>query len=313
MPTFEGLPITLDNVPPEARRPVSITVTEQEFKSRLKDGGTMELIDTTWRIGDSPDFSSNRSAFLALDRLVLKNSTIITNGNVFTLFINKLISNGGRIVSFAAEHRKARNGSDASNAGAPGQPGEPGDSGGPVSIHIIQDLEGTLEFDLSGQDAGNGGIGAKGSKGVQGSRGANAVSDIVNCRSGGQDGGQGNLGLPGGNGGDGGAGGQGGSLFLFQINKEVGEGLYRFVSNGGKGGEAGGPGVGGNGGDGGEGGSGSGPCGGGHGGPIGNSGPSGAPGNSGRTAGSGQIVAKSINMEVAIRIAATGATISLPT
>ena len=306
MPTYEGIPLTLEATPPEVRAPVAITMTTDEFQARLKDGGTMELIDTTWRIGDGPDFSANRSAFMALDQLILRNSTIITNGNILTLMVNKLVSNGGKIISFSDKDRKAAVGADGASGGTAGNPGVPGDSGGVVSIHVIQDWEGTLSVDLSGQEGGDGGKGIKGLTGQSGVKGANAVSDGIYCRAGGQDGSSGGQGYPGGNGGQGGAGGQGGVLYLFRINEEVGQGLYNFVSNGGPAGLSGEPGEGGDGGPGGEGGNGSGPCSGGHGGPTGPQGGRGQKFDRGLTAGNGQVIAKAINLEVAVRMASSG-------
>lgn len=307
MPTFDGIPVTTDSMPAEARRSVPITLNENDFKARLRDGGTIELINTVWRIGEGPSYGQNTSQFFAADVLILKNASIVTNGNTLALFVNRLVSNNGKILSFADTDKKAATGANATSSGQAGRPGNPGDSGGAVSIHVIQELEGTIAVDLSGQEGGNGGDGAKGSRGIAGVKGDSAVSDGLWCRRGGQDGSQGGPGNPGGNAGDGGPGGQGGTLFLFQVNKDVGEGSYSFVANGGEGGFSGQPGEGGDGGPGGEGGNGSGACGGGHGGKDGSQGSSGEKNpNRGAKGGDGNVLAKSINIEVATRLAASG-------
>lgn len=312
MPTFEGVPLTEELLPPEITAHVPIDITTDQFAARLKSGGTMELVSTSWTIGKGPDFSGNSSSFIALDRLILRDSTIITNGNTLTIFCNKLVSNQGRIISFTDSTLKAAAGVDGNGPGLGGNPGQPGDSGGVVSIHVIEDIDGTIDVSLHGQAGGKGGNGAPGAQGAGGVKGANAVSDGLWCRAGGQDGSSGGTGFPGGRGGDGGAGGQGGNFYLFRINKAVGEGSFRFTAEGGEGGEPGNPGAGGPGGPGGEGGNGSGPCSGGNGGATGPAGSTGELGTKGPTAGKGVATTKSIEIEIAIRVATAGAVIPPP-
>lgn len=312
MPTYEGVPLTEAILPPEVTAHVPIDITTDQFAARLKDGGKMELVGTTWTIGQGPDFAGNRAAFIALDELILSDATIITNGNVLTIFCNKLVSNQGKIVSFTDAESTAEIGTRGTTSGQGGNSGQPGDSGGVVSIHVIEDIDGTIDVSLHGQNGGKGGDGAQGAQGGAGVKGANAVSDGLWCRAGGQDGSAGGIGFPGGRGGDGGPGGQGGVFYLFQINKAVGNGSYRFAAKGGKGGAVGNPGVGGPGGPGGEGGNGSGACDGGHGGASGPNGSQGDPGTPGRDAGDGVATAKSIDLEVSIRVATAGAVMPPP-
>ncbi|WP_156421393.1 hypothetical protein [Aureimonas sp. AU40] len=306
MATYENMNVGIDNIPPEMKAVVPYSVTTSEFETRLREGGTMELSGSVWKIGDGPDFEANSASFIALDTLTLTNSQIVTYGNTLTIFVNRLVCNNSELISFPDDVVEAWRGADGNYTGARGMPGSPGDSGGAVSIHVLQEIEGTLNVNLRGQNGGTGGDGQKGDKGATGPRGQNAVSIWTECKRSGQDGGVGAVGLPGGNAGDGGSGGQGGVFYLFRVNEKISSASYSFSASGGRGGRPGHPGIGGDGGDGGEGGHGDGWCGGGNRGSQGPQGPTGAEGNPGADAGDGTVIAKSIPLEVSIRIAASG-------
>lgn len=309
MPTFsgDGVVVTKDMLPKAFSEVIPLGIKEEEFKLRLREGGRWELSDGAVHIiGTGPNFGANSYSFYALDELVLNNGTIVTNGNTLVIFVNKLSSNNGKIVSFLPPHRKANRGVDGQSPGERARSGEPGDFGGFVSIHIIDNMEGTLEVDLSGQDGGDGGNGVQGIKGQRGQRGEDGVQGwgpfgIPFCQRGGQDGGPGGIGGAGGNGGDGGVGGHGGILQLINVGANpVSAANYRFTASGAPSGIGGQPASGGPGGDGGEGGSGTLSCGGGHGGPIGPQGPSGVPGNQGAAGAPGRAIIKALPLELII-------------
>ncbi|TAY34677.1 hypothetical protein ELH93_19545 [Rhizobium leguminosarum] len=307
---FSGFSINYDTLPGEARLAVPVDITTDQFKARLKEGGNIVLDGNETIVGQIVP-GSKSVAFLVLDKLELKNGAkIITNGNFLAIFVNKLVSEDGQIVSFRDDSAKAGPGGAGQTPSEAGKPGSPGAGGGVVSIHVIDNIEGRLKVDLRGQDGGNGGVGAAGSKGATGSRGGDAADGPLgwaggSCDHSGGNGAQGALGYPGGSGGSGGPGGDGGYFELINIGAApLPTAGFDFSANGGKPGANGAGGPGGPGGNGGDGGHGSAYCGGGHGGPTGPQGnpgttfaelqPAGAPGKS---------IAKNLDLEVIVRSA----------
>jgi hypothetical protein len=298
MATFEGGVVTPEMIPAEVKKAFPLEGTAADFTVRLKTGGTLELIDTVHVIG-KPSFNIKSKEFYALDKVILTNSTIVTNGNTLLLFCNQFLSNNGRIVAFADDQKKAANGAPGAGTGEAGDRGDPGVAGGLASLHVIQQLQGTLFVDMSGQSGGDGGSGAGGTAGAAGVKGENPQSGVFGCNHAGGNGSQGGTGGAGGHGGDGGNGGSGGYFELYNVGASpIGDASYNFKGDPGKGG-TGGPGApGGPGGPGGQGGDGGGFCGGGSPGPAGAAGGSGAIGVRGKDAAPGQVIVKNLDLEI---------------
>ena len=176
--------------------------------------------------------------------------------------------------------------------------------GGLLSIFVVQEFEGRLHVDLSGQDGGDGGMGVKGAQGARGARGQDAVTGDfgIGRKRPGTVGAKGYTGNPGGHGGNAGNGGHGGVLNLFNIGPAaIADASYSFVSNGGREGGSGTGGLGGDGGLGGEGGSGAGNCDGGPPGQRGDPGKEGDPGEKALRGADGTIVARNLDLELMLR------------
>jgi hypothetical protein len=291
----KGNPVQLTTVRAEARAPIAFN-TGQELQIRLKSGGTVVISESDLVTGD-PNFGKRGLQFMALDTLELKKGArIVTGGNDFVVFANKIISEDGAIVAFTDKTRKA------ADFTAVGGPGAPGVSGGTVTLIAINGIEGRLRVDLSGEDGGNGATGAPGVRGQDGAKGENADWTLLNCQ---HDGGGGTAGANGGQGATGGPagnGGHGGSLFLYNVSdKPVAQAFYDFVAKAGDAGEPGTGGTGGAAGLGGEGGNGGGPC---HGGPRGangNPGPQGSRGPGGKAGSQGQALVRNMDLELLIK------------
>jgi hypothetical protein len=257
----------------EATEPLNVGMTADQFKLRLANGGTISLDSADYVYGQ-PSSEKSPVSFLALDTLEMKNGArIVTGGSTLVIFVNKLISEDGRISAFKDDTKKAANGS----------PGVAGLPGGLVSIHVIEHLTGILHVDLTGQDGGDGGQGGGGLAGQAGVKGNSAVDDgILGCKSGGGNGSPGSRGGNGQRGFDGGIGGHGGTFELYNVGAApIPSASYTFIAASGKGGLGGPGGPGGSGGPGGDGGDGSGSC---HGGRPGNPG---APGDQGAAGSNG--------------------------
>ncbi len=281
MPTFTGS-IAEDTIPQEVTNPLPANLTAQSLSIRLQETGTVRFIDGGTEIVGG-GFSADLIRIWVIDTFELKNSKIITNGNTLVIICNKLIADGASIVAFDANHRKAASG--AAHVGKNGEPGKPGDSGGLVSIHVIQSMEGRLDVDLSGQEGGNGLDGIAGDPGGPGTPGTPCDAGFSGwpvphpiCHADGGPGGKGGTGGPGGHGGQGGNGGKGGSFLLYNVgDNSIPQAAYSFKADGGGAGQSGRGGSGGQGGDGGSGGDGNWVC---HGGPVGPRGDTGTEGNS---------------------------------
>ena len=304
MPTYENIPVNEESLPRESTALLPLDITTSNFEARLKEGGTIALKNTTLTFGDGPQYNKQTVHFVACDTFSLEDAKIVTNGNVFILMCNRLITKGeSGIFSFENKDMNAAPGKSGSTSGEDGKTGKTGDSGGSVTLHIVQDVEGALRVDLSGQNGGQGGNGYKGARGAAGSDGTDAQDGVAWCAHGGQGGGNGGRGLQGGSAGDGGAGGHGGVLQVYTIgDKPIPDADIIFTGNEGKGGKAGSPGEGGNGGPGGDGGSGSRWC---DGGPHGSTGPQGPAGENGSNGSNGarspSPINKAIDIEVSIR------------
>lgn len=310
---YSGISVTYSMLPNEVVQPLSATITTDQFKARLKAGGTLILDGNELVIGPA-DPAHKSVVFMALDRLELKNGAqIVTNGNTLVLFVNSIASSNGEIRSFKQDSLTAAVGAPGRGAGAAGNPGQPGLSGGIVSLHVVQTLDGILKVRLPGQDGGGGGDGQKGATGSPGSHGADAQDGPGGiftpgwCERGGQDGGPGGRGFAGGAAGVGGPGGDGGTLELINVGAQpLPEASYLFVAQGGRGAAHGTRGEGGGGGDGGSGGSGSKWCGGGHGGPRGPVGDVGSvPDHPSRDGADGHAIVKNLDLEVMVQAVAT--------
>lgn len=305
---FSGIPVNPSMLPNEVVKPIPIEITTDQFKARLKEGGTLTLDGNELVLGPA-DASKKSAAFLALDRLELKNGAkIITNGNVLTIFVNSIQSENGQIRSFTAASAKATGGPAATARGEDGHSGDPGSSGGVVSIHVIGELDGILNVDLQGQEGGNGSDGMQGVDLPQASRGRDAEDGPGGwltpgwCKHGGADGDPGKKGLQGGSAGAGGRGGDGGHFQLINVgSKPIPAANYTFSAEAGKNGTVGQPGKGGPGQKGGEGGHGSTWCSGGR---AGGNGPDGDPGpvpQETSAAAPGTSAVKNLDLEVVVR------------
>lgn len=293
---IEGFALTYDQLPSKLREPIPLG--REDFDVRLAEGGRWEITGDVILAPASRQL--NKKFVLALDTLDLsKGGRIITNGHTLVIAVNTLKVGSGQIVAFT--ERDVPAGADATTPGGHGERGASGASGGAVSIHVVQKLEGLLDVDLSGQNGGNGGAGAKGMIGSQGPDGRRGVSGEFDCKRGGENGKDGRRGRPGGRGGDGGSAGSGGVLFVYTIGQRVSDAQYRFVSNPGKVGQGGAGGPGGDGGRGGRRGGGAGYCKGGKKdgarGPVGSEGPRGTAGEEGAP---GIVVAEALSLQVLI-------------
>jgi len=308
MATFQGFDVTHGLVPIEVTAALPANLTEDDFKIRLNSGGTMELIDSHWVIGDA-DFTNHSVVFAALDKLSFKgNSGIVTNGNTLVLFVNDIESENAQILSFKDDTLKAPKAADGVNPGDGGGPGRPGIGGGNVSIHVVQTLNGILNFNLLGQDGGDGGQGVSGVQGVQGSPGTPCQAGVCLlggfipvpvpcCKHDGGQGGKGGVGSPGGHGGDGGTAGGGGNVFLFNVGTApLPAASFKFAARAGTPGNGGTGGAGGPGGPGGPGGDANTVCHGGNTGPVGDVGRHGDNGSPGSANASGSIVAQNLDL-----------------
>ncbi len=308
MATFQNFDVTHGLVPVEVTASLPADLTADDFKIRLNTGGTMELIDSHWVIGDA-NFTGHSVVFAALEKLSFRgDSGIITNGNTLVLFVNEIESEDAQIVSFKGDNLKAPRGADGVNPGDGGSPGRPGIGGGNVSIHVIQTLNGILNFNLFGQDGGDGGNGVAGVQGAQGAPGTPCQAGVCLlggfipiptpcCKHPGGQGAKGGIGSPGGHGGDGGTAGQGGSAFLFNVGTSpLPSASYKFAARAGTPGNGGAGGPGGPGGQGGPGGDGNLVCHGGFGGSAGDQGRHGDNGNPGSTNAAGNIVPQNLDL-----------------
>ncbi|WP_147289956.1 hypothetical protein [Crenobacter cavernae] len=305
MAEYQGIPINYDVLPDEVKAAIDRDISQVDFGLRLRAGGTVTLNGSDLVIG-GPSYEKNTFAFIALDKLELKNNAkIITNGNTVVIFVNKLHSENCSIVSFSPADKRAKAGTSGSAVGESGRPGSPGDSGGIVAIHVIQELHGTLNVNLDGQDGGHGGNGVKGSTGAEGPRGGDAADSnwpFPGCKHSGGDGGRGYSGGPGGHGGDAGHGGQGGQLFFYNVGAApIPQASYTFVAAAGSPGNPGIGGAGGDGGRGGDGGHGSTYCDGGNRGPNGYQGPNGDNGSQSLAGAAGLAVVKNLDFELILR------------
>jgi len=304
MPIFTGT-ISEDTIPQEVTKPLPPNLTADSLRIRLQEGGTIKFVDGGTEIVGG-GFSTDLIRIWVVDKIELQNSKIVTNGNNLVIICNKLIANGASIISFDDNNRKAKNGEIYT--GKNGEPGSPGDSGGVVSIHVVEDLQGRLDVNLSGQSGGNGLNGIAGDNGGQGAPGKPCDAGLDGfpfphpvCHADGGPGGKGGTGSPGGHGGHGGNGGKGGTFLLFNVgDNSLPSAAYSFLADGGSGGKSGKGGAGGAGGPGGPGGDGNVVC---HGGPVGPPGDRGSDGDTpgdGVTGPPGSIIVQNLDLQAFI-------------
>jgi hypothetical protein len=246
--------LTAANIPAETKAGFFITLPTSDFQARLQQGGSLQLSGEDLDLGDS-DPDKGDLVFMALDALELDHARIITGGKQVVIFVNRLTSQAGSIISYTDSQHKAARGADGSGTGQSGQAGAAGGGGGSVSIYVSESFDGSLRVDLRGQDGGDGGNGTVGANGSPGSNGQAAVGFLGLTPAG--NGGDGSPGQHGGNGGNGGGGGGGGVLKLVNVGASpISDTSLSFSATGGQGGLGGQPAAGGIGGPGGSGGAG---------------------------------------------------------
>lgn len=242
-------------IPAETKAGFFITLPTSDFQARLREGGTLTLSGKDLDLASS-DSSDDGVAFMALDALELNQARIITGGKRVVIFVNRLTSRSGSIVSHS--QRKAARGSDGVGTGQSGHAGAAGAGGGSVSLYVIEQLDGILAVDLRGQDGGDGGNGSIGATGNKGANGPDAVIQdqgfetaptLVELPG---DGATGGTGQAGGNGGNGGNGGDGGTFEFVPVSQSISQ--PGFLATGGQRGIGGQPAAAGAGGPGGDGG-----------------------------------------------------------
>ena len=217
-----------------------------------------------------------------VNTLDLKGDVVVTGGQDLTIEAIKVISEGGRIRSFASFE--------------PGPTGIPAAPGGKVTLIVHDRIVGKLTIDLSGRPGGDGGKGSNGGPGGRGAQGDNAASGLFDCKHGPGRGGDGGPGQGGEDGGAGLDGGAGGVLVLAGPDPDALQRSVAYASHGGPAGRGGSGGKGGDGGPPGPGGSASGLCSGT--GPSGAAGPRGAdgkPGTDGKPGPNGSVVLRKLN------------------
>ena len=296
---------TAENIPAEIKAAFVATIPPADFQARLKQGGTLRLRAKDLDLGIS-DPDKGDQIFMALDVLELHYANIITGGKSLVMFVNRIESHRGSIVSYTDSQRKAARGADGGGSGQAGHPGAPGAGGGSVSIYVIEQLSGLLNVDLGGQEGGDGGNGSEGAAGPQGDQGGYNYDDAKDLMVP-EDGKKGGTGLKGANGGNGGSGGAGGNFELVNVGREpIPDEKLSFSAAGGR------PGLGGQGGAGGQGGPG-GPGGrgwhdggqpDGNPGPRGDAGVSGTAGPDGTPGPNGRAARNNRDLEAVIRVAA---------
>ena len=177
MASYSGV-VTGEMIPVEVRQPFPPAITPDMLKIRLHEGGTIKFTAATHELVGG-GFSDNTYTFLACDKFIMKNSKIITNGNTLIIFCNVFSSEDSQIISFEGNDKKALRGPDGSGPSAHGEAGDPGDSGGLVSIHIIEKIEGHIFCNLAGQDGGDGGNAVDGAPGSRGGKGSASKSGVL--------------------------------------------------------------------------------------------------------------------------------------
>jgi hypothetical protein len=76
MAEYQGIPINYDILPDEVKAVIDRDVSQHDFSLRLRAGGTLTLNGSDLVIGE-PSYEKNTFAFLALDKLDLKNGAKI--------------------------------------------------------------------------------------------------------------------------------------------------------------------------------------------------------------------------------------------
>jgi hypothetical protein len=299
-----GFTVTPGDLPQEVTQPIPLGMSQGDFKVRLAESGRW-VFEGDILLAPAPDPAVRKTYTFVFDSVELRNGArIVTNGNNLVIIANKLNVGNGKIVAFQDKDKAAHAGQSGPGASEPGQPGERGIGAGTVSIHVIQQVNGFLDVDLSGQAGGAGGNGAKGARGARGADGSKGLSTLFDCRQGGGNGNPGGQGTPGGNAGNGGPGGDGGTLHIYTIGKDpLPNASYRLTAAGGAGGQKGSPGDGGDGGDGGHRGGGDGHCKGGDSdGAMGPAGPVGFAAKDSPKGIDGTAIVEAINLEAMLKV-----------
>lgn len=227
------------------RKPESLN----EIAERLDLGGRVTLDGAILKLGEI-DLQKNDHFFLGVDKLVLRNSRIVTNGHFLEVFCRNIVMD---------EHSSIESFEEASETASKDTDG---DHGGEVHIYTLDKLKKDLDFELIGQNGGAGSQGGKGATGSEGSRGRGGRNGSGNtCMRGPGGGGRGGQGGQGGRGKDGGDGGDGGILRVFYVEADIPNNFsIKVDSSAGAGGAEGPGGPGGDGGIGGRPGANAGNC-----------------------------------------------------
>lgn len=195
---------------------------------------------------------------IAVSKLVLRNATLIADGEPIEIEVETLTSDNSELRSFALtdaapQTQKTAAAQERANAARVGR------NAGALTLVVHGRMTGALRVDLSGEAGAPGAGGRAGQPGAPGAKGAHAAASADGaCRKPAAVGGDGAAGGPGEPGGDGGAGGAGGVFTLVARDADAIARRIDFASDGGRGGA---PGQGGKGGVGGVGGLGGEPAG----------------------------------------------------
>lgn len=242
--------LTYEDIPQNVRQPFSIKPKDvDEIAQRLQSGGRLTLDGAKLRLGKI-DLQKNEHFFFGVEKLILKNSRLVTNGHFLEVFCQNIVMDDQSVIeSFEESDEQAPTDTD-------------GDHGGEVNIYTINKLQKDLNFELIGQNGGVGSPGSKGSTGSEGSRGRGGRNgSFGTCMRGPGGGGRGGQGGQGGKGKNGGEGGDGGVVRLFYIETDVPNGYsLKLDASAGVGGSGGSGGPGGDGGIGGRPGANAGNC-----------------------------------------------------
>jgi hypothetical protein len=279
--------ITPTDLPTAVTSPIERLPEDLEaFRTRLRQGGNLIFDKAELTIG-SIDVNADTRVSIAAEKIVIRDSTIITNGNVLELYCSILeVVGKSEILSF-------KNGESTANLETHG------DSGGDIFIYVSGEIKNRLSVRLDGQNGGVGRNGDAGRQGAEGYRGRSARNGpLGTCRRGAGNGGRGGAGEAGTNGTNGGDGGDGGILRVFYVEAPIQPDLeIAFSARSGLGGNAGLGGEGGLGGKGGKRGADAGNCGiGGRNGADGPNGPRGRDGDAGKDGEPGKSFIKNINL-----------------
>ena len=262
--------------------PLVRSAAQQTMREFLQARRPLVFDKTTFIV---PADESGTAFFLSAETIRMRRGArIITNGRRVEIRALHLVVDEGAILAFDPMQSPPASASD----------GKDGRGGGHLLLASLDDFQGRLAVNLSGQPGNPGTDGGKGKTGAGGRAGDRGQDGLFDCASGAGHGGKGQTGGPGDDGKAGGQGGNGGNLELGGVlTAAASQQRIEFVSKGGAGGPGGKGGAGGDGGPGGAGGASTSRCSGGNAGPPGDEGPAGKPGPSGKPGMPGRVITES--------------------